>query len=67
MIQVEVRLFQNSLFHDQLPRIAVLDIDHCLDILRQGTHHILYKDERVAQIRYFIFLEIAEQIKDSKI
>ena len=48
MIQAEVRLFQDPFFHDQLARISVLDIDHCLDILRQGTHDILYKDERTA-------------------
>ncbi len=30
---------------DQLAGITVLDIDHCLDVLRQGTHDILYKDE----------------------
>ena len=48
MIQTEVRLFQDSFFHNQLACIAVLDIDHCLDVLRQGTHDILYKDERAA-------------------
>ena len=35
MIQAEVNFSEDSLFHDQLTSVAVLDIDNRLDILRQ--------------------------------
>ena len=45
MIQAEVNLSEDSLFHNQLTSVAVLDIDNCLDIFRQRAHHILNEDE----------------------
>ena len=45
MIQAEINFSEDSLFHDQLTSVAVLDIDNRLDILRQRAHHILHEDQ----------------------